>query len=102
MRSQGAMDEEKNALARLAELIEMEEHATFLAERVRALIRQYGYGAESVLLELAQNADDALEQAAEMRGGGLPRGRLPFGGARARARRHHDPRCDPTWVSASK
>ena len=73
MRSQGAMDEEKNALARLAELIEMEEHATFLAERVRALIRQYGYGAESVLLELAQNADDALEQAAEMRGGGLPR-----------------------------
>ena len=59
-------------MARLAELIETEENGTFLAGRVRALIERYGYGVESVLLELAQNADDALEQAAEIRGGGLP------------------------------
>ena len=73
MRSRVAMDEERDALARLAELIETQENGTFLAGRVRALIERYGYGAESVLLELAQNADDALEQAAEIRGGGLPR-----------------------------
>ena len=72
MRSQGAMDEERDALTRLAELIQTQEIGTFLAGRVRALIERYGYGAESVLLELAQNADDALEQAAEIRGDGLP------------------------------
>ncbi len=72
-RSPGAMDAEKDALARLAESIGTGENATFLAGRVRATIEQYGYGAESVLLELAQNADDALAQAAEIRGGGLPR-----------------------------
>ena len=72
MRSPGAMDEERDALTRLAELIQTQEIGTFLAGRVRALIERYGYGAESVLLELAQNADDALEQAAEIRGDGLP------------------------------
>ena len=78
MRSQGAMDVEKDALARLAESIGTAENATFLAGRVRATIEQYGYGAESVLLELAQNADDALAQAAEIRGGGLPRAACRF------------------------
>ena len=72
MRSPGAMDAEKDALDRLAKSIETAENATFLAGRVRATIEQYGYGAESVLLELAQNADDALAQAAEIRGGELP------------------------------
>ena len=35
-------------------------------------MRRHGYGQESVLLELAQNADDALAQAAEINGGALP------------------------------
>ena len=73
MPSQGAMDEESETLVRLAELIQTPQIGTFLAGRVRSLIERYGYSAESVLLELAQNADDALEQAAEMCGGVLPR-----------------------------
>ena len=38
----------------------------------------------SVLLELAQNADDALAQAAEIKGAGLPPRRLQFGHRRPR------------------
>ena len=72
MRSQDAMDEERHTLVRLAELIQTPPIGMFLAGRVRSLIERYGYSADSVLLELAQNADDALEQAVEMRGGGLP------------------------------
>ena len=73
MHSPGAMDAERDALVRLAESIETVENEAFLAGRVRATIEQYGYGVESVLLELAQNADDALAQAAEIRGGSLPK-----------------------------
>ena len=38
------------------------EHQMFLWTRVNELMHRYGYGNESVLLELAQNADDALAQ----------------------------------------
>ena len=63
---------EREALDRLAKLIEGPEHQTFLWRRVNELMRRYGYGPDSVLLELAQNADDALAQAAEIKGGPLP------------------------------
>ena len=63
---------EREALDRLAKLIEEPEHQTFLWRRVNELMRRYGYGPDSVLLELAQNADDALAQAAEIKGGPLP------------------------------
>ena len=63
---------EKEALNRLAELIKEPEHQTFLWGRVNEQMRLYGYGPDSVLLELAQNADDALAQAAEIKGGPLP------------------------------
>ncbi len=62
----------RKSLNRLANLIDTEEHRDFLWKRVNDLMRRYGYGAESVLLELAQNADDALAQAAEIKGGPLP------------------------------
>ena len=67
-----ADEAEREALDRLAELIEEPEHQTFLWRRVNELMRRYGYGPDSVLLELAQNADDALAQAAEIKGGPLP------------------------------
>ena len=63
---------EREALDRLAKLIKEPEHQTFLWGRVNELMRRYGYGPDSVLLELAQNADDALAQAAEIKGGPLP------------------------------
>ena len=63
---------ERKALDRLAKLIEEPEHQTFLWGQVNELMRRYGYGTDSVLLELAQNADDALAQAAEIKGGPLP------------------------------
>ena len=63
---------EREALDRLAKLIEEPEHQMFLWGRVNELMRRYGYGPDSVLLELAQNADDALAQAAEIKGGPLP------------------------------
>ena len=63
---------ERETLDRLATLIEEPPHRTFLWKRVNELMRRYGYGHDSVLLELAQNADDALAQAAEIKGGPLP------------------------------
>ena len=63
---------EREALDRLAELIKEPEHQTFLWGRVNEQMRLYGYGPDSVLLELAQNADDALAQAVEIKGGPLP------------------------------
>ena len=67
-----SLQAEREALDRLATLIGEPKLRTFLWKRVNELIRRYGYGIESVLLELAQNADDALAQAAEIRGGSLP------------------------------
>ena len=63
---------ERKAVDRLAKLIEAPDHQTFLWQRVNELMRRYGYGPDSVLLELAQNADDALVQAAQIKGGPLP------------------------------
>ena len=67
-----AITAERQALARLALLIEEHQHQQFLWERVNTLMERYGYRPDSVLLELAQNADDALAQAAEIEDGRLP------------------------------
>jgi hypothetical protein len=73
-RSREAQNAEHKALDHLGSLIlEHPEHQRFLWERVRGLMKLYGYGEDSVLLELAQNADDALVQAAEIAGGAIPR-----------------------------
>ena len=63
---------ERESLDRLAELVEEPEHQEFLWDRVNRSMRRYGYREDGVLLELAQNADDALAQAAEIKGGSLP------------------------------
>ncbi len=63
---------EREALDHLASLVEAPEHRTFLWKRVNEMMRRYGYGRDSVLLELVQNADDALAEAAEINGGPLP------------------------------
>ena len=70
--SQEALKFELAALDRLAALIEEPQHQRFLWKRVNDLMRRYGYGHDSVLLELAQNSDDALAEAAEIKGGPLP------------------------------
>ena len=62
---------EREALNRLAALIKEPQHQSFLWKRVNELMRRYGYGHDSVLLELAQNADDALAEATEIEGGPL-------------------------------
>ena len=67
-----ALTFEREALDRLAALIKEPKHQEFLWKRVNELMRRYGYGHDSVLLELAQNADDALAEAAEIQGGPLP------------------------------
>ncbi len=62
-----AIAAERSALDRLADLIRSDpEHQRFLWRRVQDRIRRFGYREDSVLLELAQNADDALAQAAEI------------------------------------
>ena len=66
------LDIERRAVDGLANLIDAPDHQTFLWQRVNELMRRYGYGPEAVLLELAQNADDALAQAAQINGGPLP------------------------------
>ena len=63
---------ERESLDRLANLIGAREHQEFLWRRVNELMHRYGYRSDGVLLELAQNADDALAQAAEITGGSLP------------------------------
>ncbi len=70
--SHETLEIERKAVDGLANLIEAPHHQTFLWQRVNELMRRYGYGPESVLLELAQNADDALAQAAQIKGGPLP------------------------------
>ncbi|MYF83701.1 MAG: hypothetical protein F4176_06170 [Acidimicrobiia bacterium] len=75
-REQAPSDEtismERVSLQRLAYLIGMREHQDYLWRRVNELMGRYGYRADSVLLELAQNADDALAQTAEIEGRPLP------------------------------
>ena len=63
---------ERKSLDHLAKLVESSEHQNSVWERVNQMMRLYGYRPDSVLLELAQNADDALAQAAEIQGGPLP------------------------------
>ena len=68
-----AMNAERAALDKLASLIrDNQEHQHFLWSRVQQLMRRFGYRDDSVLLELAQNADDALSQASEIAGAPLP------------------------------
>jgi hypothetical protein len=68
-----AITAEREALDHLAALIRDEaKHQQFLWERVQELMRRFGYRADSVLLELVQNADDALAQLAEISGKPLP------------------------------
>ena len=67
--SQETLRVEQEALNRLEPLIR--EHQGFLWRRVKEVMRRYGYGRDSVLLELAQNADDALAEATEINGGPL-------------------------------
>ena len=90
-REQAPSDEtlklEREALDRLATLVHEPQHQEFLWKRVNELMRRYGYGHESVLLELAQNADDALAEAAEIGRGQLVR-RLLI--------RVHEHDCTPT------
>ena len=69
---------ERESLDRLANLIKDREHQEFLWTRVNQLMHRYGYRSDSVLLELAQNADDALAQAAEIKGGSVPRSTRRF------------------------
>ncbi|HXH25011.1 MAG TPA: hypothetical protein VNI78_07160, partial [Vicinamibacterales bacterium] len=70
--TQAAMDAERAALECLAQLVCDKKHQPFLLQRVRVLMERFGYREDSVLRELAQNADDALAQAAEIAGGPLP------------------------------
>ena len=70
---QDAMNTERAALDKLAALIRDNlEHQHFLWSRVQELMRRFGYREDSVLLELAQNADDALAQAREIASAPLP------------------------------
>ncbi len=69
---QEAIDAERAALDHLSALIvDDPDHRRFLWGRVQDLIQRFGYRADSVLLELAQNADDALTQTAEIAGGSV-------------------------------
>ena len=81
-REQAPSDEtiriERESLDRLANIIRADEHQEFLWRRVNELMRRYGYRNDGVLLELAQNADDALAQAAEIKGGPMPRSACRF------------------------
>ncbi len=69
---------ERDSLDHLEELIREPKHQEFLWSRVNELMRRYGYRNDSVLLELAQNADDALAQVAEIKGGSVPRSTCRF------------------------
>ena len=69
---------ERESLDRLANLINQPDHQKFLWKRINQLMQRYGYRCDSVLLELAQNADDALAQAAEINGGAVPRSTRRF------------------------
>lgn len=56
----------RKARKRLTELLRDPLVAGALRDRVRAMLEDYAYSRASVLLELLQNADDALEQRREM------------------------------------
>ena len=68
-----ALATERKRLQDLGKMISQPAHSAFLRRRVRESMERSGYAAESVLLELMQNADDALAQAAEIDGEPLPR-----------------------------
>ena len=70
--SEAARKREQKALDELAKQIEAPEHHGFLWHRIQRKMHSNGYSEASVLLELAQNADDALAEAAELKGGDLP------------------------------
>ena len=72
MRTEHARESERQALDELARQVEAPDHQSFLSFRVQQKMRSNGYDEASVLLELAQNADDALAQAAEIKGSELP------------------------------
>lgn len=67
-----AIGTERAKLKLLGELVAEPQHSEFLRRRVREAMDRLGYTAKSVLLELVQNADDALAQAAKIAGGQLP------------------------------
>ena len=71
-KTQAAIRIERESLDRLAKLIKTSGHQDFLWKRVNELMHRYGYRPDSVLLELAQNADDALAEAFEIKDGPLP------------------------------
>ena len=72
--SEETLHHEREALSCLATLIREPRHRDFLWNRVNEIMRRYGYEEESTLLELAQNADDALSEAAEIEAGPLSQG----------------------------
>lgn len=57
---------ERKALQTLGELIGENANSAFVRQRVRDSMERSGYSTESVLLELIQNADDALAQAEDI------------------------------------
>lgn len=68
-----AIKEERSALEKLADLIRYEsEYQRFIWYRMQDWMKRFGYTESSVLLELSQNADDALAQSAEISGKDLP------------------------------
>jgi hypothetical protein len=69
---QVAFEHERKVLQQLAELIKADDHRRFLWQRVQEQMLRFGYRRDSVLLELAQNADDALAQASEIAVGEIP------------------------------
>ena len=72
MQTEEARKRQQQALDDLASQVEAPDNQSFLSHRVQHKMRSNGYDEASVLLELAQNADDALAQAAEIKGSNLP------------------------------
>ncbi|MBA2883174.1 hypothetical protein HNR65_003535 [Desulfosalsimonas propionicica] len=68
-----AIRDERSALEKLGSLVRNEpEYQKFIWYRMQELMKRFGYTESSVLLELSQNADDALAQSAEISGTDLP------------------------------
>jgi len=63
---------ERKALDNLSDLITQQRNHHFIWSRVHAMMKRYGYSEDSVLVELAQNADDALTQSLAICGSPLP------------------------------
>ena len=88
---------ERQALDHMAKLVEDPTDLArrcFLLDRVRRKMSESGYGADSVLLELVQNADDAIAQAAEI--AGAAGGELPDSVRRVVVRVHESEGEPPT------